>query len=367
MLLVKFLSEWNHFGLNFWRNYYFDNRLGEKCMAIKVSIMITFYNQKKYIKQCLESILSQKVDFEYEILCGDDGSNDGTYDELKKWQSKYNDKISLFQMERDENVKYEPIVRVSANRINLLKHSKGEYVTFLDGDDYYDDIRKLSRQIMVLDKIPECVGCGHPIKRIWENNEIAEDIVGSCGTRAVIIPRNIYWKYTWLHADTLIFRNMIKDSIDDLNTEFFDDNIITCYFLKYGDIAYLPTPMCVYRQIGNSSWNDRSDLRKAIVNIQVYHAACRILKSLKYESFIKTYPAWKTLFNHRNDSELKKAGLNGFASIRFINETLKYRDMNYIGKVFYNIKYFIPMHLEIFIFLIRKFRFIHYKRIREFE
>ena len=37
-----------------------------------VTIMVTFYNQKKYIGECLESILNQKTNFYFEILCGDD-------------------------------------------------------------------------------------------------------------------------------------------------------------------------------------------------------------------------------------------------------------------------------------------------------
>lgn len=333
-------------------------------MSTTISIMVTFYNQKGYIAQCLESILSQNVDFDYEILCGDDGSNDGTYEELLKWQSLYPSNIFVYQMERDSKLKYDPIIRVSANRINLLKHATGKYVTFLDGDDYYTNNQKLSKQVAVLDKYPGCVGCGHPIKRVWENKEYSEDVVGTCGSKGVIIPRRVYWKYIWLHADTLLFRNVLKDSIDDLNTSFFDDNIITCYFLKYGDILYLPDPMGVYRQIGNSSWNNRDELKKAVVNIHVFFSACEILENFKFESFIKTYPAWKIIYKHRNNPELKESGLSEFMDIRFINETLEYRTMNGFKKIIYYVKYFIPMHLDAFIFIIRKFRFFQYKRIK---
>lgn len=54
-----------------------------------VTIMVTFYNQKKYIGECLESILNQKTNFYFEILCGDDGSADGTYEELLFWERHY--------------------------------------------------------------------------------------------------------------------------------------------------------------------------------------------------------------------------------------------------------------------------------------
>ena len=49
-----------------------------------LSICIIFHNQKEYIARCLSSVLSQQMDFEYEILLGDDNSTDGTWEELQK-------------------------------------------------------------------------------------------------------------------------------------------------------------------------------------------------------------------------------------------------------------------------------------------
>ena len=43
-----------------------------------VSIIIPVYNTEKYIKQCLESLINQKTEFEYEIICVNDGSTDNS-------------------------------------------------------------------------------------------------------------------------------------------------------------------------------------------------------------------------------------------------------------------------------------------------
>lgn len=44
----------------------------------KVSVLISFYNLAPYVDQTMESVLAQKTDFPVEILCADDGSDDGT-------------------------------------------------------------------------------------------------------------------------------------------------------------------------------------------------------------------------------------------------------------------------------------------------
>ena len=91
---------------------------------MKLSVLVTFYNQREYVDRALNSILSQKTDYDYEILVGDDGSNDGTIGKLEEWQEKYPDKIKIYIMDRKEGVKYNSSFRASRNRINLLKKVK---------------------------------------------------------------------------------------------------------------------------------------------------------------------------------------------------------------------------------------------------
>ena len=118
---------------------------------MKLSVLVTFYNQKDYVDRALRSILLQNTDFEYEILVGDDGSTDGTLDKIKEWQAKYPNKISVYIMDRQEGKKYNSSFRASRNRINLLKYVKGKYFTYLDGDDYFCNNNKFQKQIAFLE------------------------------------------------------------------------------------------------------------------------------------------------------------------------------------------------------------------------
>ena len=67
-------------------------------MSIMLSICIVTYNHERYIEECIQSIFEQNMDFEYEILIGDDCSKDGTIEILKKYENK----VSV--IERQKNI-----------------------------------------------------------------------------------------------------------------------------------------------------------------------------------------------------------------------------------------------------------------------
>lgn len=92
-----------------------------------ISIIIPVYNVALYLRQCLNSVLFQ--DFQdIEIICIDDGSTDNSYKILQNYQKKYK-KIQLIQQKN---------LGVSIARNNGLKKATGEFVYFLDSDDYID-------------------------------------------------------------------------------------------------------------------------------------------------------------------------------------------------------------------------------------
>lgn len=93
---------------------------------IKVSIIIPVYNVEKYLQRCLESIVNQTLQ-DIEIICVNDGSKDGSIEILEKFALK-DSRIKLITQEN---------AGVSAARNTGLDIAQGEYVMFLDGDDYY--------------------------------------------------------------------------------------------------------------------------------------------------------------------------------------------------------------------------------------
>ena len=266
----------------------------------KVSVLITFYNQKDYVEQCLSSVINQKTDFPFEVLCGDDNSDDGTYEELLNWQSRYSGVITVFRTDEDRHDISEPIIRASHNRLKLLENAKGRYVCFLDGDDYFSDLNKLQKQTDVLEKFPGITGCFHPLKLKWDDGSHSDVIYSNYSEKAFTVSNKSYWGNLWSHAGTFMFRNIDKSQTGKINKDFFDDNLITAAFIGTGRIMYIPDVMEIYRQTSGSSWNKRSDLQKNYINLLVYQEAKKALPGMRLQSFIKCYDCIKFFFDNRN-------------------------------------------------------------------
>lgn len=93
---------------------------------IKYSFIIPVYNVKKYLKQCIDSILSQTY-HNYEIILVDDGSSDGSELMCDEYAQTHECVTSVHQKNAG----------VSVARNNGINHAKGDYILFLDSDDYW--------------------------------------------------------------------------------------------------------------------------------------------------------------------------------------------------------------------------------------
>ena len=94
----------------------------------KVSIIIPVYNVEKYLKRCLDSVCNQAYE-NLEILIVNDGSKDGSLKICNEYANKYSN-IKLLNQENQG---------LSESRNNGLKAATGEYVMFVDSDDWLCD------------------------------------------------------------------------------------------------------------------------------------------------------------------------------------------------------------------------------------
>lgn len=93
----------------------------------KVSVIIPVYNSEKYLAECLKSVINQTLK-EIEILCVNDGSTDGSAEILEQYAKK-DERIKIFNQENKG--------AGSARNVGL-KEAKGEFLAFLDSDDFYN-------------------------------------------------------------------------------------------------------------------------------------------------------------------------------------------------------------------------------------
>ncbi len=116
---------------------------------INLSIILISYNHEKYIKDAIESILKQKVDFTYEIVFADDASKDKTKDIIKSYDKVIKYKQYLFSKENHGN---------TYNTWNALSKCRGDYVIILEGDDYWIWEDKIKTQYHFLVDNPKYIG-----------------------------------------------------------------------------------------------------------------------------------------------------------------------------------------------------------------
>lgn len=227
---------------------------------MKLSVLITFYNQEKYVDATLESVFSQECDWDFEVLVGEDGSTDHTVDKLHEWQEKYPGRIQIFSMDREPGKKYNGSIRASRNRLNLLPHVKGEYFTYLDGDDFYVDKKKFQKQIEILDA-PENAGyvaCAHNVYELDEATGESKPFL-PYANRVMKLTGKAYWGRCYFHPDSILFRSKYIEKLPmEQLRDYYNDNIITYCFLKYGGIYYMPDLMASYRQTGDGIWTGNS-------------------------------------------------------------------------------------------------------------
>lgn len=252
----------------------------------KISVLVTFYNQERYVDDALGSIFMQETSFPFQVIVGDDGSNDGTVEKVKQWQSKYPGRLRLVIQERDHTKKYNGVVRASRNRLSLLQLVDTPYFAFLDGDDYYTDKHKLQKQYDVLEK-PEnsdCVGCGHNIRMYMENDPIKSVIMpGKLIRQGKYSPKK-YWRNYYYHTNTILFRSKyIKELPIDLDIvrDHFDDNIITFCFIKYGPLYFLRDCMVDYRKKEDGLWEIERDDICCIKEFLLYDYICKLNPEMK--------------------------------------------------------------------------------------
>jgi len=110
---------------------------------MKISVCIITYNQEPFIRKCLDGVISQKLNFEYEVIIGEDCSTDKTLDICKEYQLKYPNIITLLPSNENHGM-----VR---NWLRTISECNGKYVAVCEGDDYWTDPNKLQTQFDIME------------------------------------------------------------------------------------------------------------------------------------------------------------------------------------------------------------------------
>jgi glycosyltransferase involved in cell wall biosynthesis len=214
---------------------------------IIVSVIVHTYNHEKFIAQTLESIVNQEVNFEYEVIVGDDASKDRTPEIITQYQKKYPEIIKPM---------LHPVNMGGFGKNNTLatlEVCQGKYIAAMDGDDYWTNPQKLQKQVDFLEQNPDFVSCFHNALIHFEDGSHPDEFVNNENQRAIttiedLVGEDEVW---YMATSAVMFRNGILKDYPKWFHESKSGDIPRYILLgKHGKFFYINEVMSVYRKNG---------------------------------------------------------------------------------------------------------------------
>ncbi len=219
--------------------------MNNKCTNSKglVSVVIPTYNQKEFIHETIESVLAQTYK-KIEIIVTDDGSTDGTVEIIKEFYNKFPDKIIPVFSEKNTGIPF------NINR--GLNHVTGEYLAWLGGDDLMLPT-KLEKQVLLLEKRKDAVGCIHDALVFQsENNQelgkFSELYNGSSKFKEGGVELWLKTSYRMLPSTVMIRTCAIPDHGTDIRLKYANDLLFDIEVFRQGACVVIDEVLGKYRR-----------------------------------------------------------------------------------------------------------------------
>ncbi len=224
-----------------------------------LSVCLLTYNQAPYVKEALDSIVTQETDFAWELFIADDASTDGTREILLEYKKKFPELIKLILQKANKGPE--------ANWLDLMEAPKTRYVLYAEGDDYFTDPHKLQKQVDFLKAHPDCSICFHPVKVVYQDDPRRNEIFPT--------PEQRFNKKT-LSLKDLLQNNFIQTNSAMYRWRYAKGNIKDGYpwgitpgdwylhilHAEQGKIGFIDEPMAVYRKHSAGLWADAENNQK---------------------------------------------------------------------------------------------------------
>lgn len=236
---------------------------------ITLSVVFITYNHEPYLQQALESVLMQETDFAFEIVVGEDCSTDRTREILLAYKEKYPDKFRLLFREKNFG-------RPTQNVYETAMACRGDYLAFLEGDDYWTDPHKLQRQVDFLRGNPDYMGVTHTCRVVGQEGGEVFDVeaLSLYEWSGDYTFRDFQTQTKWPgQTATVVCRNIFREGKYDYSIlykahDFLDDGVILMFLLLQGKIFRMDAVMSAWRFVkkaGAGNWNSLKLKRNAMV------------------------------------------------------------------------------------------------------
>lgn len=224
---------------------------------IVVSVICRTYNHEKYIGQCLESLVTQKTNFKYEIIVHDDASLDNTANIVREYEKNYPHLIQPIYQKINQYGK-----KITLNL--LIPSARGKYIAFCEGDDFWIDEKKLQMQYDIMENNSDCSICTHIVEKIQNDGEPLNEFVAPKNMDSCKINEEMFFKcffennfYPFQTTSYFIRKDIFQTKPDFLYAFAVGDVPMLLLGILNGNIFYVAKKCSCWRQGVKGSYNDR--------------------------------------------------------------------------------------------------------------
>ena len=245
----------------------------------KLSIIVPVYNVEKYLDKCLERILNSTYK-DFELIVINDGTKDNSEQIITKYldNEEYKDKITYISKENSG---------LSDTRNLGMSKAKGEYIAFVDSDDYIETTMYETMMNKALEKNYDIVACD--VKLVYEDSD-KEKVISSAYEKDLFNKDEIkqtmltYYPVVW----NKIYKKSLLEGIEFSKGVWYEDMEFNLkVYPRINSIGVVKEPLYNYLQRGNSityTYNDK--LYDIITNMDTvikYYKAQGIYEEYKEE------------------------------------------------------------------------------------
>lgn len=225
---------------------YSDTEKNHARDAPLVTVCTLAYNHAPFIRQCMDGVMMQVADFGIEFIVHDDASTDGTPEVIREYATNHGQTIRTILQPR--NVCSQGI---DIHEAFFFPNARGRYIAFCEGDDYWTDPYKLSKQVAYLEAHPESSCCFGRFEVLDSKSGNMEGTFPKAETLRdggdIVQLRDYLASYRTKYL-TCMFRSSLAPRVRKEIYPFVCDIVLFSEFLQHGSGKILDDVFGVYRK-----------------------------------------------------------------------------------------------------------------------
>jgi len=240
-----------------------------------VSVVITTYNDEKYIARALASVLEQATAFPFEVIVAEDCSTDGTRAVIERAiQGREGQVLPMFSERNTGGI---------GNFLLALARARGRFIALLDGDDYWTSPHKLSTQVQYLSEHPECPACFHNVEIFYDYGDLPPHRHNGPGTPDATFDRILAGNF--IAGPSPMFR---RETIEKMPLQTYDvkwpDWAMHVVASQYGPVGYIDEVLAAHRIHERGMWSRLDSVGQLVSILEFYEQISAVLNAPPEES-----------------------------------------------------------------------------------